>query len=144
MADETERAVAERLLMEGYGRGNPDVLSRLAAPEFIDHGLPEGFPASAEGTSSFILALHGAVPDLRYTIDESFLAGNRVAIRATGHGTMKGSLFGHPASGKEATWTEIHISAMERGRLTEHWAVIDWMGMLQQFGLTPGIRSIEI
>lgn len=144
MAIEAERAVAERLLVEGYGRGNSDVLRELVAPGFIDHGLPEGFPPSVEGTRDFILATHAAVPDLRYTIEESFLAGNRVAIRATGHGTMRGSLFGHPASGKEATWTEIHISAIERGRLTEHWAVIDWLGILQQFGLIPGIRSIEI
>jgi len=26
----------------------------------------------------------------------------------------------------------------------EHWAVIDWLGMFQEFGLMPGIRSVEI
>src|SRR3972149_6570564 len=69
---------------------------------------------------------------------------SRVALRVTGNGTMSGSLFGHPASGKEAEWTEIHISNLEKGRVTDHWAIIDWVEMFQQFGLMPGIRSIEI
>jgi predicted ester cyclase len=57
---------------------------------------------------------------------------------------MSGSLFGHPANGREATRTEIHIFNLERGKLIGHWAVIDRLGMFQRFGLLPGIRSIEI
>jgi predicted ester cyclase len=144
MANEPDRVVAERLLIEGYGHGNADVVSDLVAPGFIDHALPDGFPASIEGTKSFILMLHGAMPDLRYSIEHSFLGGNHVAIRVTGHGTMQGPLLGHAATGKEATWPEIHICSLEQGRLTEHWSVIDWLGMFKQLGLTAGVRSIEI
>jgi predicted ester cyclase len=144
MANESDRAVAERLLIEAYGRGNTEVLSDMVAPGFIDHALPDGFPPSIEGTKSFILMLRGAMPDLRYTIEHLFLEGNHLAIRVTGHGTMRGSLLGHAATGKEATWPEIHICSLEQGRLTEHWSVIDWLGMFQQLGLTPGVRSIEI
>jgi predicted ester cyclase len=144
MADEDYRAAAVRLLIEGYSRGNPQVLDELVAPTFTDHGLPDGFPPSAEGTRSFILAIREAMPDLQYTIEDTFLGGGRVAIRVTGQGTMSGPLFGHPASGKKATWTEIHVSAIERGKLVEHWAVIDWLGLFKQFGLIPGIRSVEI
>ena len=144
MASEDHQAIAIRLLIEGYGRGNVDVLDELVTPKFRDHGLPEGFPPSVEGTRSFILAIREALPDLHYTIEDSFSGGSRVALRVTGNGTMSGSLFGHPASGKEAEWTEIHISNLEKGRVTDHWAIIDWVEMFQQFGLMPGIRSIEI
>jgi predicted ester cyclase len=144
MADETYRAVAERLLVEAYGRGNSDVLSELVTPGFIDHALPDGFPPSLEGTRSFIRMLRGAMPDLRYTIEDSFLGGSRLAIRVTGQGTMRGPLLGHTPSGKQATWPEIHVCSLEQGRLTEHWSVIDWLGMFKQLGLMPGVRSIEI
>lgn len=144
MASESDRAIAERLIIEGYGRGNTDVLSDMVAPGFIDHALPDGFLPSIEGTLSFILMLHGAMPDLRYTIEHSFIGGNHLAIRVTGHGTMRAPLLGHAATGKEAAWPEIHICSLEQGRLAEHWSVIDWLGMFKQLGLTPGVRSIQI
>jgi predicted ester cyclase len=144
MANATDRAIAERLLIEGYGRGDAKVLSDMVAPGFIDHALPDGFPPSIEGTKSFVLMLRGAMPDLGFTIEHSFIAGDHLAIRVTGHGTMRGPLLGHTATGKQATWPEIHICSLEQGRLTELWSVIDWLGMFKQLGLTPGVRSIEI
>jgi predicted ester cyclase len=144
MAREEYLANLERLLTEGYGRGDADMLDTLVASSFVDHGLPESFPPSAKGAKDYVLAMRKAMPDLHYTIEDSFLQGSRAALRATGHGTMSGSLFGHPASGKAASWTEIHIFGVEGGKLTDHWAAIDWLKMFQEFGLVPGLRSVEI
>jgi predicted ester cyclase len=54
---------------------------------------------------------------------------------------MKGDFMGMPASGKSATWAEIHIIRYDDGgKATEHWAVVDQLGMLAQLGFaqTPG------
>jgi predicted ester cyclase len=40
-----------------------------------------------------------------------------------------------PATGKNATWTEIHIGRVVNGRLTEHWGVIDQLSMLIELGV---------
>ena len=48
MASEEGRATAERLVIEGHGRGIVQVLEKLAPPQFIDHVLPEDFPPSVE------------------------------------------------------------------------------------------------
>ena len=48
---------------------------------------------------------------------------------------MKGEFAGMPATGKHATWTEIHIGRVVNGRLTEHWGVIDQLSMLIQLGV---------
>ena len=144
MTREDSLIALERLLTEGYGRGDAEVLDTLVASQFVDHGLPESFHPSAKGAKDYVQAMRRAMPDLHYAIEDSFLHGSRAAIRVTGHGTMSGSLFGHPASGKAATWTEIHIFGLEQGRVTEHWAVIDWLKMFQEFRLVPGLRSIEI
>jgi predicted ester cyclase len=47
---------------------------------------------------------------------------------------MTGDFLGMPASGRSATWEEIHIGRMGGGQLREHWAVLDQLGMLQQLG----------
>jgi predicted ester cyclase len=75
---------------------------------------------------------------LTYTIDFSVAEGDKVMQRVTAHGTMKGELMGMKATGKSATWTESHIVRFVNGRLVEHWANLDQVGMLQQLGLMPG------
>lgn len=47
---------------------------------------------------------------------------------------------GMPASGKSATWSEVHITRFENGKAVERWAVVDQLGMLAQLGLAwaPG------
>jgi predicted ester cyclase len=45
---------------------------------------------------------------------------------------------GMKASGKHAVWTESHISTVTGGKVVEHWAVVDQVGMLQQLGFMPG------
>jgi len=63
--------------------------------------------------------------------------GDKVVQRVTGHGTMRGPLFGLPATGRPASWGEIHISRLDSGKVVEHWSVTDQLGMLQQLGLAP-------
>jgi predicted ester cyclase len=57
--------------------------------------------------------------------------------RVTVSGTMKGAFMGTPATGKKATWSEIHIVRLANGKVVEHWANVDQMGMMQQLGLMP-------
>jgi predicted ester cyclase len=55
---------------------------------------------------------------------------------------MKGDFNGMPATGKRATWTEIHIGRVANGRVAEHWAVIDQLGMLVQLGIVPAAGRV--
>ena len=45
---------------------------------------------------------------------------------------------------KHATWTEIHIGRIANGRLTEHWAVVDQLGMLVQLGIVPAPGRVAV
>jgi predicted ester cyclase len=42
-----------------------------------------------------------------------------------------------PATGKRATWTEIHIARVTGGKLVEHRVNQDQLGMMQQLGVIP-------
>jgi predicted ester cyclase len=84
------------------------------------------------------------MPDLRNAIEDSFSGGSRVATRVTGYGTMSGSVFGHPPGAKEMDGTEIHFRNLEKGRLTDHRAVIDCSDTFRKLGPTPETGSTEI
>lgn len=46
-----------------------------------------------------------AFPDLRTTLEDVLVDGDRVAVRGTDRGTHRGDFMGFPASGREVTTT---------------------------------------
>ena len=46
-----------------------------------------------------------------------------------------GEFMGRPATGKAFATEHIHLFRMEDGRVAEHWAVRDDLGMMRQLGL---------
>jgi steroid delta-isomerase-like uncharacterized protein len=90
---------------------------------------------------AFTQAFRAAFPDLHYTIDDMLAEGDKVVVHATVSGTHQGAFMGMPATGKSATWSEIHIARMNDGKVVEHWVNQDRMGMLQQLGLIPAPKG---
>ena len=140
MTMEANKASARRFVDEVINRGNFAVLDELSGPNFVDHTAPPGVPPTTEGTKVFFSMLRAAFPDLHATIEDQVAEGDRVVQRVTTHGTMRGAFQGMPASGKEATWSGIHITRYADGKVVEHWGVVDQLGMLAQLGFAqaPG------
>jgi steroid delta-isomerase-like uncharacterized protein len=134
MGTQENKASASRFLEEVINRGNLSVIDELSGANFNDHQAPPGVPPTIEGFKAFITMFRAAFPDLHYTLEDSIAEGDRVVQRTTAHGTMKGDFQGMPASGKSATWSEIHITRYDNGKAVEHWAVVDQLGMLAQLG----------
>jgi len=137
MSTEQNKANLRRFIEEGLNKGNMALVDEYIAPDAVDHALPPGLPPNREGFKMFFTAFRAAFPDMRYTIDEEIAEGDKVVHRVTGHGTMKGEFQGMPATGKHAAWTEMHIARFVNGKIAEHWANVDQVGMLQQLGLMP-------
>jgi predicted ester cyclase len=127
------RAIPEKLI----NTKTLDAADQYFGAEFVDHAAPPGSPAGIAGFKAFNGAMITAFPDLKYTVETLIAEGEQVVGRMTVRGTMKGAFMGMPATGKLATWTEIHIGRFANGKMVEHWATIDQLGMLQQLGLAP-------
>ena len=136
MTIEEMKAMAARIPAE-INKRNLGVFDEVAGPNAVDHAAPPGVPSTAEGTKQFLGMMLAAFPDLHYTVDQVVAEGDKVVHYQTAHGTMKESFLGMPATGKSATWSEIHIVRFANGKVTDHWAVVDQLGMLQQLGLAP-------
>jgi predicted ester cyclase len=138
------KRTAERIPLEVLNTGNFGLLDELLAPEFVDHTPQPGIATTREGLRESAMALRKAFPDLRYSIDDAIAYGDQVVHRLTATGTMTGELMGIPATGKRATWTEIHIGRGVNGRLTEHWGLVDQLGMLVQLGIVPAPGRVAV
>jgi predicted ester cyclase len=145
MTTDTKRLI-ERIPLEVLNKSDFALVDEIYATDYVDRTPQPGFAPTRDGFKKSVVALKTAFPDLLYTIDDSIESGDRIVHRLTASGTMKGEFMGIPATGKRATWTEIHIGRVANGRLTEHWGVVDQLGMLVQLGIvpTPGRTPVTV
>lgn len=143
MSTEQNKAISRRIPLEVFNEGRLDVIDQIVAPDIKEHGeLPPGIPAGRDGLRAVASALRKGFPDIKYRIDLEVAEGDFVAGYTTVSGTHKGEVFGMPATGKHAEWAETHIVKIVNGKITEHWGIVDQLGMLRQLGLAPTPQAV--
>ena len=118
-------------------QGKTDLIDELFAPEYIDRTPQPGVAPTREGFKQWVKALRTAFPDIRYHVEDTINEGDKWVGRLKVSGTMSGDFAGMPATGKYATWTEIHILRVANERVLEHWGLVQELGMLVQLGVIP-------
>jgi predicted ester cyclase len=143
MTTETQKMI-ERIPLEIVNNNKFELIDELYSTDYVEHTPQPGVTPTREGTKQTLVALKKAFPDLRYTIDDVIDSGDKIVHRLTASGTMKADFAGMTATGKHATWTEVHIGRVANGRLTEHWGVIDQLGMLVQLGVIQSPARVPV
>jgi predicted ester cyclase len=87
--------------------------------------------------------LRKAFPDIRYDVEELFAQDDKVAARTLLRGTHQGMFMGIPPTGRPVVQEQIHILRFVDGKIVEHRAVRDDLGMLQQLGVIPAPAQAE-
>ena len=129
------RAFAERFYHE-WNCGNMEAVYDMLAPDIVDHAASEG-EAGREGVRQVLDTVRRAFPDHHYTVEDVISEGDKFAVRLTATGTHLGDFFGIPPTGRHATWTETRIVRVVDGKVVDHWANTDSLGMLRQLGVLP-------
>jgi predicted ester cyclase len=138
----TAARVVERMLHEGFAAGKTDVVDELCAPDIVEHqfGLSGTGGEAIEKIKRGITTVHGAFPDLRFTVADIAESGDVVWIRAEASGTHTGPFLG-PPSGRPVHFTVIDVARVQDGRIVEHWGVPDRFAILAQTGQLDRLLS---
>jgi steroid delta-isomerase-like uncharacterized protein len=94
----------------------------------------------ATGALQLLNTLRAAMPDLRFTQDESMVIsdGDILVVHSIATGTHTGQpLFGAPAAGKKVAWTQTDWLRISAGRVITRWVSADTLALLQQAGVLP-------
>jgi predicted ester cyclase len=134
----------ERIPLEILNQGRYELIDEIYAPDFVEHYEQPGVPPTREGFKQFVMAYRAAFPDLHYTVEDAIEAGDKIVHRLTASGTMNGDFLGMHATGKRATWSEIHIGRVADGRLVEHWGLVDQLGLFVQLGIVPAPGQVPV
>jgi steroid delta-isomerase-like uncharacterized protein len=134
MSTEANKAIVRRYIDEAWNKGNVNVIDDLMSPEYSRHvsGCPT--PLTRESHKQRLLRIHRALPDLSMTVEDMIAADDRVVSRVTLRGTQHETFMGIPATGKHVTITGIDIARVVDGKVVEHWAEMDTLGLIKQLG----------
>jgi predicted ester cyclase len=126
----------ERTWIEGLNRGDVSAADRAFAPNCIIHinGSPEP-NLSLGGFKEMMSGMLGAFPDLRITVEDQIVAGDKVATRWTAKGTNSGPFGPMAATGRRVQIGGLALDRVVDGKVVERWEQWDQMAMLQQLGL---------
>jgi steroid delta-isomerase-like uncharacterized protein len=78
-----------------------------------------------------------AFPDLRFTVEETVVQGNRIAQIWTARGTHWGPLMNIPPTGRRIEVRGVSLLTIEGGKVRQGLYIWDVAGLLRAIGLLP-------
>jgi steroid delta-isomerase-like uncharacterized protein len=137
MPDNTTRLLA--FMERVWSSGDVSAVDEFLGPQYTNYSDPgdpwDGQTLSVSGFKERLLASRTPFPDLRFDIDETVSAGDRVALSWTMRGTQLGSMGGRPPSGRSFAVRGMTIYHFADGRIIGHQQVVDRLSVVQQLGL---------
>jgi predicted ester cyclase len=103
----------------------PESAASYYSGEFVDH-VNDFELRGLDGVRRSVELYTSVLDDLKVTVEEQLVDGNRVTSRFVVTGSHRG---------RRVRFNGITISRFENGRIVEDWSVTDTLGMLRQLGL---------
>jgi predicted ester cyclase len=137
--------------IQAMADGDRTAFDPLYHPRAVDRENPIQPPASRrEGPDGFYataLWLRAAFADLHYDIHHAVTTGDLVVVNSTMNGRHEAAWAVYdetgavdtvfPPTGRTFAMTQSHWFRLEDGRIVEHWANRDDLGMARQLGWVP-------
>jgi len=128
---------ARRFREEVYSGGNLALIKEIFAPNVAITSLDSFRPDFGNGTQAvekIVTQYRKAFPDIQFSIEDIFSAGNKVTVRWTAEARHSGDLPNVAATGIKGTLNGIDIFRFKAGKITQWWVSFDSFGLLEQVG----------
>lgn len=136
MSMEANKTIARETAERLFNQGDLSVTDEWIAADAVDHCEPPGTDCR-QHFRQVAMMLRGAFPDLHMEVVDIVAEGDSVAVRVTMTGTHRGPFMGIPPTGRRFAVEQMRIMRFRDGKMTDSWAVIDWLGWRQQLGALP-------
>lgn len=133
--------LVRRFVEEAQTRHNLFAVDQYLSSDFVDHSVPPGLPPDREGVKIQFGMFFSALPDLQAIIHDQIGDEDKVVTRKTLRGTHQGDLMGIPPTGKTLDIEVIDILRVQNGKITDHWNLVDQLGLMRQLGVIPAANQ---
>jgi predicted ester cyclase len=125
----------ERKWVEALNRGDTSVADETFAPDCVIHITGSPVPdLDVAGFKQMLAGFFAAFPDIRFTIEDQIVAGDKVAFRWVAEGTHTGPLGAATPTGRRMRIDGLLFDRIAAGRVVERWEQWDQPAMLRQLG----------
>lgn len=140
MSLEANKAIVRRFVHEGVVGGNLDVLDELCSPECVNHSAVPEARLGVEGVKRVVKFSRAAMPDQQWTQEMVIAEGDLVMIHGVREATWQAEQFRgiQTPKGKRISVELVHVFRVRDGKIVEHWAVRDDLGLMKQLGVVAG------
>ena len=116
--------------------GDTELGESVISPDVIFYAPTSSEPMHGfRGYTEVLNMMRGAMPDVRWTPEETIAEGNKVMIRFAMTGTHCNALMGVPPTGRKVNVTAINIYEFENGKIIREHSLPDLFTMLVQLGV---------
>ena len=122
---------------EVFDRQDIEQGRHFMSPDIVCLGLDSSPRKGIEAVMQYGAMIFTAFPDGRHVLEDVIAEGDKVVTRGTFSGTHQGELMGIPPTGKQVSFSVIHIDRVVDGKVVEHWGQGDTLAMMQQVGAIP-------
>lgn len=134
MTVEGNKAIVRRYKIDILNSRDLDALDEVVAEDYLDHAAFPGQQAGRGGLKWRIRYIWDAL-DPQWTIHDTIAENDIVAIRWSHSGVHRGEFLGLAPTGREFVMKGIDVYRLNGGLLSEHWNVVDMLGLRRQLGL---------
>jgi steroid delta-isomerase-like uncharacterized protein len=138
MSTDQNKAIARRIVDEGWTKHNPTILDSLFSNDALLHD-PQNktVEKGPQGAKSTLATYLKAFPDLKISIEREIAEGDYVVQHLRAIGKNTGEFNGMPPTGKDTNITGVMTSKIKDGKVIEAWSLFDSLGLLRQLGVVP-------
>ncbi|MBD2694241.1 ester cyclase [Anabaena catenula] len=122
---------------ESFDLGDIKKGRAFVAPDITGCVMGNNKLLGADAFFKYALMMRAAFPDGRHTFSDVIAENDLVVTRGTFSGTYSGEIMGIPPTGKQVTFSVIHIDRVMNGKIVEHWGQGDTMALMQQLDVVP-------
>jgi predicted ester cyclase len=137
MGVEENKAIVRRFFDEVVGRGEFTVASDLCTADALNHAAAPDRQVGIENMKAVIEFSRRAQPDQHWVEQHIVAEDDLVVVYGRREGTWQAPSFRgvDTPSGLRVSVELAHMFRLRDGKIAEHWAVRDDLGMMQQLGV---------
>jgi predicted ester cyclase len=139
MSIEQNKSIVKRFIHEGLIGGNLAVIDELCSPECVNHSAVPEARHGTEGMKRVVAKSRSAMPDQKLQNELVVAENDLVVVHGVREATWQAEGF-RGISTKKGTRIAVelvHIFRVRDGKIVEHWAVRDDLGLMKQLGALP-------
>ena len=134
---DAKQQIVRSWILEMWGAGKLELIDELASPNYVYRAPGVGVVQGRLALKELVTYFRTVFPDLKNTIEDQVVSGNKVATRGITRGTHKATMGNIPPTGRSVALDWIMISEFEGQAIREDYEIWDGLVLLQELGAYP-------